>query len=162
MSKDEQIALAVQTLAEIFRVQLTPNAARGYLLTLEELSGPEVREAERRARREFDHMPSPAQFLRLGLKARRDGQISEVARTNRMLDAMKPSSYPTAEQLAEMRDDWKRAVAGLADEKAEPAKVTTSIHPGEAEARRAIAELEARLAAERAAGAPGTSPEGTA
>ncbi len=117
MTKGEQIAILVQMLAETFRSELTAPAARGYIVTLEELEPAELQTAGRRALRECEHMPAPAQLLRFGLKARKDGQESEVARTDRMLEAMKPSAYPTPEQLAEMRDDWKRAVRELADAK---------------------------------------------
>lgn len=146
MTKEEFIAQMVQTLAETYRVQMTAPAARAYTLTLEELSTAELRESGRRALRECEHMPSPAQLLRLGLKARKEGQETEVARTDRMLAAMKPSSYPTAEQLAEMRDDWKRTVKGLAEGKTPEAAMPAS-EPMTDEATEARkAELAAQLA----------------
>lgn len=148
MTKDEMAAALVQTLADTYRVELTPPAARAYMATLEELSANELRECGRRALRECEHMPAPAQLLRLGLKARREGQLTEVQRTDRMLEAMKPSSYPTAEQLAGMRDDWKAAVRGLAQEKtpetALPAE-TAPMSEDDVEARKA--EIRARFAA---------------
>ncbi len=117
MTKHEQIASMVQTLAETYRVQLTAPAARAYIMTLEGLSPDELRESGRRALKECEHMPAPAVLLRLGLKARKDGQLGDVERTNLRLEAMQPSRPPTPQELEEMRHDWKKYIAELAESK---------------------------------------------
>ena len=117
MTKVEQIAQIIQTLAETYRVQLTAPAARAYVATLEDLSPAELREAGKRALRECEFMQPPAVLLRFALKARRDGAESMVAATDRMLEAMKPKSFPTDEELAQLRAEWKATVRKLAGEK---------------------------------------------
>jgi hypothetical protein len=117
VTRDELIATLVETLSETFRTTMTAPVARGYLMVLGGLSASELRFAGEVALRECEFMPAPATLLRFALKYRRSSGGTEVDRTTRRLEAMKPKDQPTAEQLEEMRDDWKKTVKKLSEDK---------------------------------------------
>lgn len=113
----QAFAVTLETLAECYRVVLTEAATRGYWIGVEDLTDAEFQAAAKQALRECEFMPAPAQLRKLALKFRRALEPTEIEKTDRRLEAMRPSWWndPNHKGLSE----WRNEIKKLAEMKSE-------------------------------------------